>query len=87
MHWFSDRIEIISPGGPFGGVSADNFGQRGLADYRNPNLSDVMRTLGFVQHFGVGISIARRLLREAEHPELEFDVLENFVFATMKAAA
>ncbi len=87
VHWFNDRIEIISPGGPFGGVTAANFGQRGLADYRNPNLADVMRTLGFVQHYGVGISIARRLLREAGHPELEFDILENFVFATMKAAA
>ena len=87
VHWFNDRIEIISPGGPFGGVSAANFGQSGLTDYRNPNLADVMRTLGFVQHFGVGISIARRLLRESEHPEPEFDILENFVFATIKATS
>ncbi len=87
VHWFNDRIEIVSSGGPFGGVSAANFGRPGLADYRNPNLADVMRTLGFVQHFGVGISIARRLLREAGHPEPEFDVLENFVFATLKATS
>jgi ATP-dependent DNA helicase RecG len=87
VHWFNDRIEIISPGGPFGEVSAANFGRPGLADYRNPNLADVMRTLGFVQHYGVGISIARRLLEEAGHPEPEFDILENYIFATMKAAA
>ena len=84
VHWFNDRIEIISPGGPFGGVSATNFGQPGLADYRNPNLADAMRTLGFIQHFGVGIAIARRLLRESGHPEPEFDISENFIFATIR---
>jgi ATP-dependent DNA helicase RecG len=34
--WFDDRIEIQNPGGPFGQVTRDNFGQRGLTDYRNP---------------------------------------------------
>ena len=87
VHWFDDRIEVVSPGGPFGGVSVANFGQPGLADYRNPNLADVMKTLGFVQHFGVGIAIARRLLRESGHPELQFDFMENFVFATIKATS
>ena len=53
VSWFSDRIEILSPGGPFGAVTADTFGQHGITDYRNPNLA--MRTLGFVQRFGVGI--------------------------------
>ncbi len=87
VHWFRDRIEIISPGGPFGGVSAANFGQPGFTDYRNPNLADVMRTLGFVQRFGVGISIARRLLREAGHPEPDFDAVENYAFVTIRARA
>ncbi len=39
VHWFNDRIEIISPGGPFGGVSASNFGQPGLTDYAH-SISD-----------------------------------------------
>ena len=36
VYWFNDRIEVISPGGAFGVVTAANFGQPGLTDYRNP---------------------------------------------------
>ena len=50
--WYNDRIEIQSPGGPFGSVTAQNFGQDGITDYRNPNLADAMKVLGFVQRFG-----------------------------------
>ena len=86
VNWFNDRIEVISPGGPFGAVTVDNFGEPGLTDYRNPNLADAMRTLAFVQRFGAGIPIARRLLREAGHPEPEFAVQPNFVSAIIGAA-
>ena len=54
----NDRIEILSPGGPFGQVTVENFGQPGIVDYRNPNLAEAMRVLGLVQRFGVGIAIA-----------------------------
>ena len=83
VYWFEDRIEVSSPGGPYGRVTADTFGQRGAVDYRNPNLADAMKTLGFVQRFGFGILMAQRLLREAEHPEAEFVVDESGVFATI----
>ncbi|MCY3721316.1 MAG: putative DNA binding domain-containing protein [Candidatus Poribacteria bacterium] len=83
VYWYKDRIEILSPGGAFGSVSAANFGTPRFADYRNPNLSGAMRTLGYVQRFGVGILIARRLLRESGHPELEFEVVDNHVLATI----
>lgn len=85
VHWLEDRIEITSPGGLFGGVTTDNFGRSGIVDYRNPNVADAMMTLGFVQRFGVGIAIARRLLRESGHPEPEFAFPENHVFVTIKA--
>jgi ATP-dependent DNA helicase RecG len=86
VNWFNDRIEVISPGGPYGAVNADNFGEPGLTDYRNPNLADAMRTLAFVQRFGAGIPIARRLLREAGHPEPLFTVQGNFVSVIVGAA-
>ena len=60
--WFNDRIEVLSPGGTYGTITAENFGQPGLIDYRNPNLAEAMKTLGYVQHFGMGIYIARNLL-------------------------
>lgn len=85
VNWFNDRIEVISPGGPYGEINAENFGRPGLTAYRNPNLADAMKSLGFVQRFGAGIPIARRLLQEAGHPELEFDFPENFVIAVIMA--
>ena len=87
VHWFNDRIEVISPGGPFGAINIDTFGQSGMTDYRNPNLAEAMKTLGFVQRFGVGIPTAQRLLREAGHPELDFDVDANFVFVKIMPAS
>ncbi len=81
LTWFDDRIEVWSPGGPFGVATIENFGRPGIVDYRNPNLAEAMRVLGFVQRFGVGIASARRWLREAGHPDLEYAVENNFIQA------
>ena len=86
VYWFNDRIEIFSPGGAYGVVTVANFGAPGIIDYRNPNLAEAMKNLGYVQRFGAGIPTARRLLQEAGHPEPEFEINENYVLATIKAA-
>ena len=86
VYWYNNRIEVLSPGGVYGAITAENFGQPDLVDYRNPNLAEAMRVLGYVQRFGVGITIARRLLRGAGHPEPEFEILDNFVRAIIKLA-
>ncbi len=83
--WFDDRIEIQNPGGPFGSVTKENFARPGVTDYRNPNLAEAMRVLGYVQRFGVGIPTAQRLLREAGHPELDFTVEPTHLLATVRA--
>ena len=74
VYWYNDRIEVLNPGGVFGGITAENFGEPGVVDYRNPNLAEAMRTFELVQRFGVGIRIARRLLAEAGHPEPKFEI-------------
>ncbi len=84
LYWYNDRIEILSPGGAYGVVTADSFGRPGLADYRNPNLADAMRVLGFVQRFGFGISEARRALLESGQPEPEFEVAANWVSCVIR---
>ncbi|MDZ7620286.1 MAG: ATP-binding protein [Patescibacteria group bacterium] len=84
IYWYSDRIEIISPGGPFGRVTRDNFGQPGINDYRNPHLAEAMRILGYAQHFGVGIQIARDALARNGNPPLEFRVEPQTVLATIR---
>jgi ATP-dependent DNA helicase RecG len=83
--WFDDRIEIQSPGGPFGAVTAENFGKPGHVDYRNPSLAEAMRVLGLVQRYGAGIATARAALRRFGHPELEFDVGPSSVRCTLRA--
>lgn len=85
VSWFNDRIEIQNPGGPYGMVTQDNFAEPGVTDYRNPNLAEAMKVLGYVQRFGVGISIANRQLLEAGHPEVDFAVEPEYVLATVWA--
>jgi ATP-dependent DNA helicase RecG len=85
VYWFDDRIEIVSPGGPFGMVTAETFGQPGVTDYRNLVLAEAMRVLGLVQRFGFGIPTARDHLAKAGHPNLEFQVEPNWVRCTVKA--
>lgn len=86
VYWYTDRIEMINPGGPFGQVSAENFGKTGLTDYRNPNLSEAMKVLGYIQKFGVGLVIARRKLKESGHPDLQFRVDHNHVMVSIFTA-
>lgn len=82
--WFSDRIEIQNPGGPFGQVTRQNFGQPGISDYRNPNLAEVLKNLGYVQRFGVGISIAQKELQKNGNPPPEFTVEESCILAVIR---
>jgi ATP-dependent DNA helicase RecG len=84
--WYDDRIEITSPGGPFGAVTVENFGQPGVSDYRNPSLAEALRVLGFVQRFGVGIATARRELQANGNPPAEFEVNPSYVSVSLRAA-
>ena len=87
LYWYADRVEITSPGGPFGLVTAENFGAPGINDYRNPHLAEAMRTLGYAQHFGVGIQIVRDALARNGNPPLEFRVGPRTVIATIRRSA
>jgi ATP-dependent DNA helicase RecG len=84
--WFDDCIEITNPGGPFGIVTQENFGRPGVNDYRNPAIAAVLKTLGYVQRFGVGIAEARRALAANGNPELQFQVEPTIVLATVRRA-
>ncbi len=84
VYWFNDRIEIISPGGPYGNVTAKNFGKPGSTDYRNPNIADVLKSFGYVQSFGRGIATARRELQNNGNPEPEFTVNSSNVLCIIR---
>lgn len=81
--WLRDRVEIISPGGPFGAVTVESFGRPGLTDYRNPTIAEAMRALGYVQRFGVGITTTRRAMAENGNAEPIFEPNETFVSVTL----
>lgn len=84
--WYEDRIEIISPGGPVGMVTRENFGTPGFTDYRNPNLAGFLREMGFAQRFGAGIATARRECERNGNPAPEFDVQDAFIRVTLRPA-
>jgi ATP-dependent DNA helicase RecG len=87
VYWFDDRIEITNPGGAYGVVTQANFGESGVTDYRNPNLAEALRVLGFVQRFGAGIPIARRALATNGNPPPEFRVEPTYITATVRPTA
>jgi len=82
--WFRDRIEIQSPGGGFGQVTQENFGEDGITDYRNPHLAEAMKDLGYVQRFGMGIPTSRFELEKNQNPPPEFQVRSSNVLAVLR---
>lgn len=72
--WYSDRVEILSPGGPFGAVTPAVFGQPGYTDYRNPTLAEALKGYGFVERFGQGLEIVRRTLAANGNAPVEFQL-------------
>ena len=84
--WYSDRIEIQNPGGPYGQVTRENFGQPGVTDYRNPTIAEALKNLNYVEQFGVGIAIARDTLAKNGNPAPEFVVEDQHVHVTVRRA-
>jgi len=83
LTWFSSRIEITSPGGPFGVVTAENFAHRN--DYRNPELAAAMKHLGYVDRFGRGITVVRRTLEANGNSPAEFAIEATYWSVTVRA--
>lgn len=85
IYWYSDRVDIENPGGLYGQVSKENFGE-GVTDYRNPLIAEIMSNLGFAQRFGMGVPLARNALAKNGNPPPEFEFDPVRVLVTVKAA-
>lgn len=82
--WFRGHLQISSPGSVYGEVTREKFGTSGATSYRNPTIAEVMKSMGFMEHFGRGIEIAREALEDNGNPQPEFSIEPTFVFATVK---
>ncbi len=85
--WFSDRIEIQNPGGPFGQVNRNNFGNPGITDYRNPHIAEAMKNLGYIQRFGIGISLARKEMNKNGNSPPEFQIEDTYTLVILRRRA
>ncbi|MYE84536.1 MAG: transcriptional regulator [Gammaproteobacteria bacterium] len=74
LYWFTDRIEIQSPGGLYGMASPENFPSR--TDYRNPVVAEAMATLGYVNRFGRGVVRAQEALLQNGNPPAAFELAD-----------
>ena len=85
IRWFSDQVQITSPGNLYGKVTPETFGQPNSVDYRNPTLAGMMRDLGFMERFGVGLGIVKKTLEKNGNPPPEFEFREESVSVTVTA--
>jgi len=78
IYEFSDRIEIINPGGLYGEVNESNFPN--ASDYRNVVLAESMKVLGYVNKFNYGIKRATdELIKNGNgKPDFDFSLKTKF---------
>lgn len=72
IYEFSDRIEIINPGGLFGEATPQNFPH--ASDYRNVVIAEALRVLGYVNRFNYGVKRAIAELIQNGNGEPIFDL-------------
>lgn len=79
---YVDRIQIQNPGGLYGELTPELFPLG--TSYRNPILAEAAKTLGFVNRFGRGISLAQELLKQNGSREALFEPHTSFFFVVVK---
>lgn len=72
IYEFSNRIEIINPGGLFGEATPQNFPN--ASDYRNVVIAEAMKVLGYVNRFNYGVKRAIDELIKNGNGEPDFDL-------------
>jgi len=78
---YSDRVDIVSPGGVCKGINRDNFGKISIS--RNPNIASMLLRIGYIEQMGTGIMRMKAAAKEAKVAEPEFE-LDNFFRVSFK---
>jgi ATP-dependent DNA helicase RecG len=82
FYWYTDRIEIQSPGGLYGEVTPETLTTTN--SYRNPVIAECMKSLGFVNRFDYGIQRAISLLEHNGNPASEFKIDDKVFLVTIR---
>lgn len=81
LYWFTDRIEVHSPGGLYGEVTPETLETR--SSYRNPVLAETMKALGYVNRYGYGIQRAQAAMGKNENSPVRFEIDDRTVLAIL----
>lgn len=79
FYQYSDRLEIVNPGGLYGNARPENFPR--VNDYRNPIIAEALKVLGFVNKFNRGIDRVQRELQNNGNGSARFTVDDITVFS------
>ena len=79
FYQYSDRLEIVNPGGLYGNARPENFPR--VNDYRNPVIAEALKVLGFVNKFNRGIDRVQRELQNNGNGLAQFTVNDITVFS------
>jgi len=80
VYVFSDRLDIVSPGGLPAGMTESDLGTSSVP--RNPLLFSILHRMEAVERIGSGIRRIRTLCRDYKVDEPKFTSTENFVIVT-----
>lgn len=64
---YSDRIEVVSPGGLPKGMTLADLGRKSVR--RNALIADLLHRIGFIEKAGTGVKRIRDEAREGGYPE------------------
>jgi ATP-dependent DNA helicase RecG len=84
INHFSDRIEVISPGGLYGDLTPEEFSNHAGTAYRNPVLAEAAKVLGFVNRFGRGIALIQAELARNGSPAAEFKPTPGYFLVVVR---
>lgn len=76
IRMYSDRLEIISPGGLAGHMTLDNLVEEHYS--RNPRIVNGLYQWGYIEELGLGIDQIIEEMAEAGHPAPEFTAGDVF---------
>ena len=78
---YTDRIEVISPGGLPKGLTLADLGHMSIR--RNPLIADLLHRIDFIEKAGTGIRRIRDGAKAQDYPEPEFEA-DRYVTVTFR---